>query len=475
MADAGIEKGLLAEMKTSFESDVKNLMVQNVVTQYDPLEVCLDRNVAESVNHVYKHKVKEVKPVTNQRASGRCWIFAFLNAIRQKFVQHFNLEDFEFSQQYLYFWDRIERAYFFIDVYEKLARKGEDPDGRLMMFLLSNPLNDGGQWDMLINLVEKYGLVPKEVWPEAFTAGRSMRLRKIMNYKLREYAVKLKELVDKKNSEAEIKEAKAKMMNEVYRITSICLGSPPQSFDWEYFDKSKAYCKLSAVTPLQFYNQHVKPVYNPLDKVCLVNDPRNPYNKLLTVEYLSNMVNGRQVLYNNQSVDVLKKLSAASLRDNEAVWFGCDVGKHFERKIGALHLNIHNYELAFGISMLNLDKAQRLLYGDSLMTHAMVFTGVSWEGNMDSKQEGDKDSLELKTTKWRVENSWGEEKDKPGYLMMTDEWFTEFVYEVVVDKKYVPADVMAVLEEEPIVLPAWDPMGSLACASCNQGDHQCHL
>ncbi|CAH3151188.1 unnamed protein product, partial [Porites evermanni] len=422
--------------------------------------------------------VKEVKPITNQRASGRCWIFAFLNAIRQKFVQHFNLEDFEFSQQYLYFWDRIERSYFFINVYEDLARKGEKPDGRLMMFLLSNPLNDGGQWDMLINLVEKYGLIPKEVWPEAFTAGRSMRLRKIMNYKLREYAVTLKGLVDKNCSDEEMKVAKSKMMTEVYRITSICLGTPPKTFDWEYSDKSKAYCKLSGVTPLQFYNVHVKPIYNPLDKVCLVNDPRNPYNRLLTVEYLSNMMNGRLVLYNNQSVDVLKKLAAASLRDHEAVWFGCDVGKHFERKLGALHLDVHNYELAFGISMVTLDKAQRLLYGDSLMTHAMVFTGLSWEpagDTEDLKPGADENLPELKTTKWRVENSWGEEKDKPGYLMMTDSWFSEYVYEVVVDKKYVPADIMAVLKQDPVILPAWDPMGSLACIVCGKEEHLAHL
>jgi len=396
------------------------------------------------------------------------------------------LEDFEFSQQFLYFWDRIERAYFFINTYEELARKGETPDGRLMMFLLSNPLNDGGQWDMLINLVEKYGLVPKAVWPESFTSGRSMRLRKIMNYKLREYAQQLKELVEKECSDKDMKEAKKKMMTEVYRMTSICLGTPPKSFDWEYSDKSKQYCKLSGLTPLQFYNEHVKPVYNPLDKICLVNDPRNPYSKLLTVEYLSNMVNGRLVLYNNQPVEVLKKLAAASLKDNEAVWFGCDVGQHFERKRGALHLDIHNYELVFGVSMLTLDKAQRLLYGDSLMTHAMVLTGFSWEEDTTSGETigdtetpkpaaGDAIQPEVQTTKWRVENSWGEEKDKPGYLMMTDSWFTEFVYEVVVDKKYVPADVMAVLEQEPKVLPAWDPMGSLACILCEKGDHQAQL
>lgn len=482
MANSGVETDLLSEIQNAFLSEKQNLVVQNVGTQYDPVEVCLDRSVAETVNHVFKHKVNEVKPVTNQRASGRCWIFAFLNAIRQKFVQHFNLEDFEFSQQFLYFWDRIERSYFFINTYEELARKGEEPDGRLMMFLLSNPLNDGGQWDMLINLVEKYGLVPKAVWPEAFTSNRSMRLRRIINHKLREYAVQLKELVDKKCSEEEMKQAKNKMMTEVYRITSICLGTPPKTFEWEYIDKSKKYCKLSGLTPLQFYNEHVKPVYNPLDKVCLVNDPRNPYNKLLTVEYLSNMVNGRRVLYNNQPVEVLKKLTAASLKDNEAVWFGCDVDKHFERKIGALHLDIHSYELTFGISMKYLNKAQRLLYGGSLMTHAMVFTGFSWEENTKTTDTEDPlkpveegAAVDIKTMKWRVENSWGDEKDKPGYLMMTDSWYSEYVYEVVIDKKYVPDDVLGVLQQEPIVLPAWDPMGSLACVSCDNEVQISHL
>lgn len=303
-----------------------------------------------------------------------------------------------------------------------------------------------------------------------------------MNHKLREYAVQLKELVDKKCSEEEMKEAKKKMMTEVYRITSICLGTPPKTFEWEYTDKSKKYFQLSGLSPLQFYNEHVKPVYNPLDKVCLVNDPRNPYNKLLTVEYLSNMVNGRCVLYNNQPVEVLKKLTAASLKDDEAVWFGCDVDKHFERKIGALDMEIHNYDSAFGISMKYLNKAQRLLYGGSLMTHAMVFTGFSWKENSKTSDTEDHSkpveeggTADIETIKWRVENSWGDEKDKPGYLMMTDTWYSEYVYEVVIDKKYVPADVLGVLEQQPIVLPAWDPMGSLACVLCDNGEHISHL
>uniref|UniRef100_A0A8C7E1I2 Bleomycin hydrolase n=1 Tax=Naja naja TaxID=35670 RepID=A0A8C7E1I2_NAJNA len=240
---------------------------------------------------------------------------------------------------------------------------------------------------------------------------------------------------------------------QVFRVVSICLGNPPTTFCWEYYDKEKNYHKIGPISPVKFYQDHVKPLFDMESKVCLVNDPRprNKYNQLYTVDYLGNMVGGRKTLYNNQPVELLKKMVAASIQDGESVWFGCDVGKCFNSKLGINDLKIYNHELMFGVSVKNMKKDERLIFGDSMMTHAMVITAFTKKEEPDEGYE-----------KWRVENSWGEDRGNKGYLLMTDDWFSEFVYEVVIDRKHVPEEVLEVLQQEPICLPAWDPMGALA-------------
>ncbi|XP_010114491.1 PREDICTED: bleomycin hydrolase, partial [Chlamydotis macqueenii] len=393
------------------------------------------------------------KPVTNQKNSGRCWIFSCLNAMRLPFMKKYNIEEFEFSQSYLFFWDKVERCYYFLNAFVETAQKNEPVEGRLIQFLLSNPTNDGGQWDMLVNIIEKYGVVPKKHFPESHTTEATRRMNEILNHKMREYCLRLRNMVESGTMKGELCASMDTMIEEVFRIVSTCLGSPPETFCWEFRDKEKNYHKYGPMTPVQFYNEHVKPYFNMEDKICLVNDPRpqNPYNRLYTVEYLGNMVGGKKTLYNNQPIDVLKKLAAASIKDGEAVWFGCDVAKHFYGKLGINDMNIYNHELVFGVSIKNMNKAERLVFGESMMTHAMVLTAVT-----------EKDGQEEAFEKWRVENSWGEDRGNKGYLIMTDDWFSEYVYEVVVDKKHVPEDILAVMEQEPIVLPAWDPMGALA-------------
>ncbi|ELK01877.1 Bleomycin hydrolase [Pteropus alecto] len=451
---SGLNSEKVAALIQRLNSDPQFVLAQNVGTTHDLLDMCLKRATVQGVQHVFQHVVsQEGKPVTNQKSSGRCWIFSCLNVMRLPFMKKLNIEEFEFSQSYLFFWDKVERCYFFLNAFVDTAQKKEPEDGRLVQYLLTNPANDGGQWDMLVNIIEKYGLIPKKCFPESHTTEATRRMNDILNHKMREFCIRLRNLVHSGATKGEISATQDAMMEEILRVVCICIGNPPETFTWEYRDKDKNYQKIGPITPLEFYREHVKPLFNVEDKICLVNDPRpqHKYNRLYTVDYLSNMVGGRKTLYNNQPIDFLKKMVAASIKDGEAVWFGCDVGKHFNGKLGLSDMNVYDHELVFGVSLKNMNKAERLTFGESLMTHAMTFTAVS--------EKDDQDGIFLK---WRVENSWGEDHGHKGYLCMTDEWFSEYVYEVVVDRKHVPEEVLAVLEQEPIVLPAWDPMGALA-------------
>lgn len=448
----------LAEQKAKFFANDITRLAQNIVTKSDPLETCLSRSCIEKTNHVFTHKVDEFKPITNQKSSGRCWIFACLNAMRIPFIKEMNLEDFEFSQTFLFFWDKIERCNYFLNTIVDVAGRDskETVDGRLISFLLRDPTCDGGQWDMVVNLIEKHGVMPKKCFPETQSSEASRRMNGILKSKLREYCHDLLSLITEGAAKEVVQAKIAKQMSEIYRVVGICLGVPPDTFTWEYYDKSKQYKKIGPISPKDFYENHVKNVFDATTKVCLVTDPRpqNPPGKTYTVDCLGNVVGGKKTVYNNQTVDVLLDLASKTIQAGEPVWFGCEVTKRFASKQGILDLNAHDYKLVFDIEVeLGMDKSNRLIYGDSEMNHAMVLTGVSID------DDG-------KPTKWRIENSWGEDRNEKGYIVMTTEWFREFVFEIVVDRKYVPEEVLDVFKLEPVVLPAWDPMGALAKCNC---------
>ncbi|XP_046979472.1 bleomycin hydrolase isoform X1 [Schistocerca americana] len=451
--NAALTPEILQRFRTNFYSEPKNCLAQNACTRTDPLDVCMSRKQLEETQHVFTHKVEiEGKPVTNQKTSGRCWLFAALNVMRVPFMKHYNLDEFEFSQAYLFFWDKIERCNFFLYNMVETARRGEEVTGRLVHFLLSDPATDGGQWDMFCSLVNKHGLMPKKCFPESYSCESSSRMNNILKSKLREYTKVLRDLISKGANDTAINECIENQMEEVYRIVGICLGIPSETFTWEYYDKSKNYSSIGPITPLDFYIKHVKPHFNVDDKVCLVTDPRStsPYGKAYTVDFLGNMVGGRRIIYNNQPVELLMKLCADSIRAGDPVWFGCEIAKRFASKLGIGDLDIHDYKLVFGVDVtVGLSKADRLVYGEGVMNHAMAFTAVS------VGEDG-------KPTKFRVENSWGDDRGEKGYLLMTAEWFKEFVLEIVVDRKLVSREVLEVFEQEPVVLPAWDPMGTLA-------------
>lgn len=443
--DRAITHRNLTHFSSAFAADPKNRLALNAVSANGIGSVALKRDAVNRTDHTYSHLI-ETPEATHQKGTGLCWMFAGLNTLRLTALKKLNLKKFELSQTYLMFWDKLEKANFFLE--NIIATRDEPLNGRLVMWLLGNSLSDGGQWDMFINLVKKYGVVPKYVMPETKGSSESRTMNSLLVTKLREYAQALREMHHQGATVNKLLQTKGKMMEEFYKMLAIHLGQPPRRFFWEWRDKDKKFHRHGNITPWEFFRKFVG--FKLDDMVCLINSPTKdkPYNKLYTIQYLGNMTGGQIIRYLNVPMKVLKKAAVNMIVDKRAVWFGCDVGNMLERKMGILNNEIYDYELVYG-TPFKMDKAGRLDYGQSRMTHAMVLTGV------DLDRSG-------KPIKWRVENSWGTDFGDKGYMVMTDQWFDEFLYEAVVHKKYLTPQLLKVLKTEPVVLPPWDPMGSLA-------------
>ena len=426
-----------------FKSLDKNLLTRNALIQNDISKIAVNWNNFSKINHIYSNSIAKELPVTNQKASGRCWGFAGLNLLRLEIVKKYNLNNFEFSQNYFMFWDKLEKANYFLEnILNTLDHKF---DSRLMMHLLQAPVQDGGQWDMFVNLIEKYGLVPQSVMPETNHSSKSGMMNYFLTHKLREFAHILRK--SNKNTIKELRIGKEEMMLEIYSLLSMFLGNPPEFFDWSIKDKNNKFSRYNKIEPINFYKKFVDIKLK--DKLCLIHAPMSnkEMNSLYTVSYLGNVVGGNIIRYANVEINELKKATIKSLKNNEAVWFGCDVGKMFNRDLGIMDMDLYNYENLLNTNF-KMNKATRLEYGDSLMTHAMLFTGVDLKAN--------------KSEKWRVENSWGNKNGDQGYYLMSDNWFDEYNYEVVENKKYLSKKILSIFDLNPKILEPWDPMGALA-------------
>jgi len=364
--------------------DKNTELLSSAIIQNGIDSVSLNRNSLIRLPNTFSNEVKTGK-ITNQERSGRCWMFAGLNLFRQRVAKKCNIKDFELSQSYVMFWDKLEKANYFLE--NIIETRNEKQDSRLLTWLLTDPVQDGGQWDMLASLIDKYGVVPKAVMPETFDSKNPRAMNQLLTLKLRQNAIKLRKKPEKKE----------KMISEIYQMLVKFFGEPPTSFDFEYKDKKEKFHRDRNLTPKTFFKKYVNLKLD--DFISIVNAPtkNKPFEKTFTVKYLGNVIEGKKILYLNVNNQTMKDMSLNQLKTGMPVWFGCDIMKMMESKTGLMDSKLFLYEDALKTD-LTLGKGERLDYGESKLTHAMVFTGVNLIKN--------------KPNRWKVENSWGEKKGK---------------------------------------------------------------
>ncbi|MGO5472865.1 aminopeptidase C [Streptococcus hyointestinalis] len=429
----------------AFEENAKYRAIENAITHNGLLKSLETRQSA--VDNDYAFSIDLTKDeVSNQKASGRCWMFAALNTFRHKLISEFKLENFELSQAHTFFWDKYEKSNWFLE--QIIATASESTESRKVKFLLDTPQQDGGQWDMVVSLFEKYGVVPKSVYPESVASSNSRELNQYLNKLLRQDAQILRDLINSGADEAAVQAKKEELLQEIFNFLAMTLGLPPRQFDFAFRDKDNAYHVEKDITPQAFFEKYVGLKLS--DYVSVINAPTadKPFGKSYTVELLGNVVGSRPVKYINLEMDRFKELAIAQLQSGETVWFGSDVGQSSDRQAGIMATNTYDFASSMDIH-LTQDKAGRLDYSESLMTHAMVLTGV------DLDADG-------KSLKWKVENSWGDKVGQKGYFVASDSWMDEYTYQIVVRKDLLTEEELKAYEAEPQVLAPWDPMGALA-------------
>ncbi|QXA18356.1 aminopeptidase C [Streptococcus gordonii] len=440
-----LEQDFTDKLYAAYEANPKFAAMENAISHNGLLTSLEKRNSAVENTPIFSLDLTKDK-VSDQKASGRCWMFAALNTFRHKMIAGFQLEDFELSQAHTFFWDKYEKSNWFLE--QVLATADQELTSRKVKFLLDTPQQDGGQWDMVVSLFEKYGVVPKSVYPESISSSNSRELNQILNKLLRQDAQILRELVVEGANSAELQAKKEELLQEVFNFLAMNLGLPPRQFDFSYRDKDNNFHSESGLTPQVFFKKYVDLKLD--DYVSIINAPTadKPYGKSYTVEMLGNVVGSKPVRYLNVEMDRLKELAIAQMQAGETVWFGSDVGQSSNRKAGIMADGMYDFTSSMDIQ-LTQDKAGRLDYSESLMTHAMVLTGVDLDENGKAK-------------KWKVENSWGEKVGNKGYFVASDSWMDEYTYQIVVRKEFLTEAELAAYEAEPIVLAPWDPMGALA-------------
>jgi len=434
---------ITSEMLQKIQADSQKIesskALINAVTNNDIKKLALNREHLGQVDHHFAVKI-ETEGITDQKSSGRCWLFTGLNVLRPEVIQKYDLKNFEFSENYCFFWDQLEKANLFLEgIIETRNRKIDD---RKVEWLFRHPISDGGVWNMVVALVEKYGVVPKEAMPESQHSENTRMMNRLLGRKLREDGLILRRMHEQKKKVEALRGIKTEMLGEIYRMLCIHLGVPPKTFTWRYEDADGNVSEAKTFTPLEFYREVVG--LNLQEYVMMMNDPTRDYYRLYEIEYDRNMVDQPNWTYVNLPTKELKEFARASILDGEAMYFSCDVGKQLNRDEGVLSLENYDYESIYGVKF-GMPKKDRILTFESGSSHGMALVGV------DTSATGE-------PVKWLLENSWGSESGHDGYLTMTDAWFDEYMFRLVVHKRFASPEALAVLDQKPITLKPWDPM-----------------
>lgn len=435
----GISAEMMQQIKQSYQNTASDKAIRNAIGSNDIRKLALNQDNLRAMDTHFSVKVNS-KGVTNQESSGRCWLFTGLNVMRAKAIAKHNLGAFEFSQVYPFFFDQLEKANLFLQgVIDTSDKPMED---KMVEWLFRHPLSDGGTFTGVADIVSKYGLVPKDVLPETHSSENTNRMANLITLKLREQGLELREMAAKGSKADALNQKKTEMLGVVYRMLVLNLGVPPTEFTWTEYNAQGEPVSTETYTPMSFLkkygDEHLLGNY-----VMLMNDPSREYYKTYEIDYDRHRYDGKNWTYINLPVEDIKEMAIASLKDSTMMYFSCDVGKFLDGKRGLLDVKNYDYESLMGTSF-GMDKKQRVQSFASGSSHAMTLMAV------DLDKEG-------KPTKWMVENSWGT-AGYNGHLIMTDEWFNEYMFRLVVETKYVPEKISNLLKRKPVRLPAWDPM-----------------
>ncbi len=440
-SNGGITTEMMQQIKKSYGGTASDKAMRNILVNQSPQKLAMNYENATKFDSHFSNRVVS-KAVTDQKSSGRCWMFTGMNVMRNKAIRQHNLPaDFQFSQAYTFFYDQLEKSNLFlqaiIDTYKKPMTDQE------VEWLFKNPIGDGGQFTGIANLVDKYGLVPSDVMPETYNTNNTSSISNLLSLKLREFGLELREMAAAKGTTpAKLESRKTEMLGTIYRMLALTMGEPPAEFDWTHRNAKGEVVSTEHYTPMSFYEKYAKTDFSKYYMV--MNDPTREYYKVYEIQYDRHVYDGQNWRYINLPMNEIAPMCIASIKDSTMMYFSCDVGKFLDREKGFMDPKNYDYGSLMGTTF-GMDKKQRVSTFASGSSHAMTLCAV------DLDKEG-------KPLKWMVENSWGPNYGYQGNLIMSNDWFNEYMFRVVLEEKYIPANIRALLSQKPIMLPAWDPM-----------------